>query len=143
MECRLCLKYHVKGICYSDCAHKASHCIITGDDKIKSDKYIKTLRGEWLFGQKLSCVLPEFRVPPDKCSENSKIIEFNQDSTFSVNKKDLDEDVVVDHESFKKVILAKPSNISSRKGAENIKSIIKGKLIQSQAKKRTIFLRSP
>ena len=46
MGCRLCLKYHVKGICYSDCAHKASHCIIIGDDKTKCDKYIKTLRGE-------------------------------------------------------------------------------------------------
>ena len=35
--------------------------------------------------------------------------------------------------------MAKPSNISSRKGAENIKSIIKGKLIQSQAKKNNIL----
>ena len=46
MGCRLCLKFQSKGICYSDCAHRASHCVIIGDDKVKSDKYIKTLRGE-------------------------------------------------------------------------------------------------
>ena len=67
------------------------------------------------------------------------MIVTNQDSIFSVNKKVLDEDVVVDHESFKKVIMAKPSNISSQKGAENIKSIIKGKLLQSKAKMNNNF----
>ena len=46
MGCKFCLKYHLKGFCYSDCARKGSHCIIIGDDKNKSDKYVKSLRDE-------------------------------------------------------------------------------------------------
>ena len=46
MECRACLKYQVKGICYSDCRHKASHTTLKNDDKNKLDKFIKELRGE-------------------------------------------------------------------------------------------------
>ena len=45
-ECRPCLKYHVKGICYDDCMQKASHCVLIEHDKIDTDNYIKQLRGE-------------------------------------------------------------------------------------------------
>jgi hypothetical protein len=44
--CKACLKYQVKGICYDDCKHKDSHKILQGKDKVKTDKYIKELRGE-------------------------------------------------------------------------------------------------
>jgi hypothetical protein len=46
MDCRACLKYQVKGICYSDCRHRASHTILTGEDKEKLSKFVKELRGE-------------------------------------------------------------------------------------------------
>ena len=46
MNCKPCLKYHVKGLCYEDCVHKESHCKLVGDDKVKTDNYIKELRGE-------------------------------------------------------------------------------------------------
>ena len=46
LSCKPCLKYQVKGICYSDCKHKESHKTLLGDDKTKTDKYIKELRGE-------------------------------------------------------------------------------------------------
>ena len=60
-------------------------------------------------------------------------MKINKDIIDLVDNKNLETDTVVNHKSFKKIILAKPSNISSQKGAENIKSIIKGKLIQSKA----------
>ena len=43
MNCKGCLKFHVKGICYEDCLHKASHCLLTGNNKLKTDSYIKSL----------------------------------------------------------------------------------------------------
>jgi hypothetical protein len=46
MDCRACLKYQVKGICYSDCRHRASHTILRGEDKEKLSKFVKELRGE-------------------------------------------------------------------------------------------------
>ena len=46
MHCKPCLKYHVKGICYDDCKNKKSHCALVGDDKVKTDDFIKSLRGE-------------------------------------------------------------------------------------------------
>ena len=46
MDCRACLKYQVKGICYSDCRHRASHTVLKNEDKNKLDKFIKELRGE-------------------------------------------------------------------------------------------------
>ena len=46
MLCKPCLKYHVKGLCYDDCKHKASHCALVGEDKKKTDDFIKSLRGE-------------------------------------------------------------------------------------------------
>ena len=45
-NCKPCLKYHVKGVCYEDCAHKESHCKLIGDDKAKAETFIKSLRGE-------------------------------------------------------------------------------------------------
>ena len=44
--CKPCLKYQVKGICYTDCINQASHCKLHGDDKVKVSKFIKGLRGE-------------------------------------------------------------------------------------------------
>ena len=44
--CKTCLKFQVKGLCYSDCKHITSHTVLKDDDKIKIDKYIKELRGE-------------------------------------------------------------------------------------------------
>ena len=43
---KACLKYHVKGLCYSDCPFSQSHCSLIEDDKKKLDSYIKNLRGE-------------------------------------------------------------------------------------------------
>ncbi len=43
---KLCLKYQVKGVCYSDCTMTGSHCELKGEDKKKADAFIKTLRGE-------------------------------------------------------------------------------------------------
>ena len=44
--CKPCLKYHVKGVCFSDCKHLRSHCILAGNDKKKTNEYIKSLRGD-------------------------------------------------------------------------------------------------
>ena len=44
--CKPCLKFHVKGICYTDCKHRKSHCVLQGEDKVKMSNYIKELRGE-------------------------------------------------------------------------------------------------
>ncbi len=43
---KLCLKYQVKGVCYSDCTMTGSHCKLEGEDKKKADAFIKQLRGE-------------------------------------------------------------------------------------------------
>jgi hypothetical protein len=44
--CHPCLKFQCKGWCFKDCANKASHIKLKGDDKIKTDTFIKSLRGE-------------------------------------------------------------------------------------------------
>jgi hypothetical protein len=44
--CKPCLKYQVKGICYTDCINQASHCKLHGEDKVKVSNFIKGLRGE-------------------------------------------------------------------------------------------------
>ena len=45
-QCRPCLKYHVKGICYDDCVQKNSHCKLEGHDEFATNVYIKQLQGE-------------------------------------------------------------------------------------------------
>ena len=45
-ECKPCLKYHVKGICYSDCPFAKSHKQLQGNDKNKTNSFIKEIRGE-------------------------------------------------------------------------------------------------
>ena len=45
-NCKPCLKYQVKGVCYTDCMQKASHCVLVDNDKKATDDYIKQLRGE-------------------------------------------------------------------------------------------------
>jgi hypothetical protein len=44
--CAACLKYHVKGVCYSDCSLSNSHKDLTGEDKAKTNDFIQKLRGE-------------------------------------------------------------------------------------------------
>jgi hypothetical protein len=44
--CAACLKFHVKGVCYTDCALLASHRELSGNDKEITNTYIKKLRGE-------------------------------------------------------------------------------------------------
>ena len=39
-----CLKYHVKGICYSDCAHRKSHQDLNREDKKLVLEYLKQVR---------------------------------------------------------------------------------------------------
>ena len=39
-----CLKYHVKGICYSDCAHRKSHRELNKEDKRLMSDYLRQLR---------------------------------------------------------------------------------------------------
>ena len=46
LQCRPCLKYHVKGLCYDDCMQKNSHCKLEGHDERATHDYIKQLRGE-------------------------------------------------------------------------------------------------
>ena len=46
MGCRACLKFHVKGICYTDYRYKSSHVELNAEDSKKLSKYIKMLRGE-------------------------------------------------------------------------------------------------
>ena len=46
MNCNACLKYHVKGFCYSDCRFKDSHCSLVDDDMKKVENFVKSLRGE-------------------------------------------------------------------------------------------------
>ena len=43
---KFCLKYWVKGLCFSDCRQKCTHSPLNGEDKAKADAYIKELRGE-------------------------------------------------------------------------------------------------
>ena len=45
--CKPCLKYHVKGVCYTDCKYKEAHRNITNtDDAEKTSKFISGLRKE-------------------------------------------------------------------------------------------------
>ena len=44
--CRACLKFHVKGICYTDCRHKNSHKELNEEDSIKLSNHVKMLQGE-------------------------------------------------------------------------------------------------
>lgn len=44
--CKPCLKYLVKGVCYSDCRWKASHGQLSAEDTATTLQYIKQLRGE-------------------------------------------------------------------------------------------------
>merc|ERR1712216_639229 len=44
--CFPCPKYHVKGYCFKDCKNKNSHRILEGEDRRKTDQFIKQLRGE-------------------------------------------------------------------------------------------------
>ena len=46
MQCHPCLKYHVRGACFSDCKNRASHLTLSGADKESVTRFIKTLRGE-------------------------------------------------------------------------------------------------
>ena len=46
MGCRACLKFHVKGICYTDCRHKNSHIEFNNEDSTKLINHIKMLQGE-------------------------------------------------------------------------------------------------
>ena len=41
-----CLKYHSKGVCYSDCPFSSSHKQLKTEDKTKTSNFIKELRGE-------------------------------------------------------------------------------------------------
>ena len=42
---KFCLKYWVKGVCYDDCKHKASHAELNEQDRETGDNYVKELRG--------------------------------------------------------------------------------------------------
>jgi len=39
-----CLKWHVKGVCYTDCAFRKSHSNLSGSDASKTTEFIKKLR---------------------------------------------------------------------------------------------------
>ena len=43
---RPCLKWHCKLFCYNDCRNKASHRVLVGNDKLKTEQFIKSIRGE-------------------------------------------------------------------------------------------------
>lgn len=46
LQCKPCLKFHVKGVCYDDCRQKSSHKILCGEDRKLMDRFVKSLRGE-------------------------------------------------------------------------------------------------
>ena len=46
LGCKPCLKFHVKGGCFSDCKLRKSHCQLVDEDKSKMESFIKSLRGE-------------------------------------------------------------------------------------------------
>ena len=88
------MKYHVKGYCFKDCKNKNSHRVLEGEDKRKTDKFIKELRGEWGIEQGFSDAL-QIRKPPDKeieevemeecienrCEESKEMIEEIEQTT--------------------------------------------------------------
>ena len=43
-NCKVCLKYHVKGFCLGDCNFRGSHTKLSGGDFSRINKYIKSLR---------------------------------------------------------------------------------------------------
>ena len=45
-NCKPCLKFHVKGLCYSDCPFRCSHKSLSSEDKVLTTNFIKELRGE-------------------------------------------------------------------------------------------------
>ena len=47
MGCKFCLKYWVKGLCYTDCKNRKSHVReLSDEDKSLAQAYITELRGE-------------------------------------------------------------------------------------------------
>ena len=44
VNCRTCLKYHVKGYCFQDCNFRNSHIKLNDEDAEKTDAYIRSLR---------------------------------------------------------------------------------------------------
>ena len=49
MNCRACLKYHVKVFCFQDCNFKDSQTDLSGDDFKRTDSYIKSLQNYIFF----------------------------------------------------------------------------------------------
>ena len=74
VNCLPCLKYHCKGWCFKDCKNKASHKKLLNDDKSKTNAFIKSLRGEWYFGQESSDVL-SYKIPPDKKEDKFEVVQ--------------------------------------------------------------------
>ena len=64
--CKPCLKYHVKGLCYSECRYQSSHSVLETYDIMKTGKRIEQLRGKLFVKQRLSSSLPSLIVPPEK-----------------------------------------------------------------------------
>ena len=44
-HCKPCLKWHVKGVCWDDCDHKASHKNLMHNNKKLLHNYVKSIRG--------------------------------------------------------------------------------------------------
>ena len=74
-KCQLCLKYLLKGCCFTDCKFKDTHHKLQGKDITATSEYIKKPH-KWNDRQGLSSALPFPRIPPDKtddnCSSNRK-----------------------------------------------------------------------
>ena len=126
MGCRACLKFHVKGICYTDCRHKNSHIEFNNEDSTKLINHIKMLQGEWFCRQRLSSVLPRKRVPPDKLHIMSSLIDpvpqhYNNISTVFEEKVTKEKTP----ESTKSLLL--PSNLDAKVSATNLKAEVLGK----------------
>ena len=65
------------------------------------------------------------KSPPKKDGHTPEIVGISPK-----DKIDIKEETVVDPEEFERRLLAKPSNLSSRQGANNLKMIVQGKYSQ-------------
>ena len=117
------MKYHVKGVCYDDCKNRDSHKSLVGHDKDKTDKFIKSLRGNGLSWQGSSDVLPFPRLPPDKPFPLLyKKVSVAVDSLLSSQKQQVN--IPLEDRISNSLF---PSNLDSSVSADNLKNELLGK----------------
>ena len=137
VRCKPCLKYHVKGLCYSNRIHQSSHLVLEKYDTMKTGKHIKKLRGKWFLGQGLSSDLPPLRVPPYKANMQSKLVGelVNQVGELYM-KTDNNVSEFKKMKSYSEGVIL-PSNHDTKVSASNLKREISGKYLPTITSKST------